>query len=267
MLIIAHRGASGHAPEHTFAAWDLALEMGADFIEQDLQMTADGALVVLHDETLDRTARGPGCRGRVRDRSRAEIQDCNVGSWFNEAHPERARPEFERQKLPLLDDVLETYRGRARFYIETKNPRAAPGMEDELLRLLARHRLRPAAAGDDTVIIQSFSAASLRHIHRIDPNIPLVRLFSRVATGWSLRWRLRGVARYASGIGPSFHDADSRLVEAAHARGLVVHPWTVNDEATMRRLAGLGVDAAFSDFPDVLARVLRTRPAEGPASS
>ena len=95
VLAIGHRGASGYAPEHTIASYDLALALGADYIEQDLQLTKDGVLVVLHDPTLDRTARGPAenCTGSRRStKTLAQIKTCDVGSWFNDAFPEYARP-------------------------------------------------------------------------------------------------------------------------------------------------------------------------------
>lgn len=252
MIVIAHRGASGHAPEHTFASWDLALEMGADYLEQDLQMTADGALIVLHDDTLDRTTQGQ-CRGPVHDRTLDEIVDCDVGSWFNQAFPDRARPEFADQRIATLDQVFDRYRGRARFYIETKKPHAAPGMENELLRVLSRHALLPGQAETGTVIIQSFSAASLRHIHRAQPRIPLVQLLGSHEFRLTIRLRLARIAHWAQGIGPAAGDVDAGLVRAAHARGLVVHPYTVNDDNEMQRLIAAGVDGMFTDFPDRLS--------------
>src|SRR4028119_1977971 len=109
VLNVGHRGASGYAPEHTIPAYDLALKMGADYIEQDLQLTKDGVLVVLHDETLDRTARptaesAPGdCTGLVREKTLAQIKTCDVGSWFNEAYPQYARPEYVGLKIPTLE--------------------------------------------------------------------------------------------------------------------------------------------------------------------
>jgi glycerophosphoryl diester phosphodiesterase len=186
----------------------------------------------------------------VRERNWDEIRDCDVGSWFNEAHPERARPEFAGQRIPCLDAVLTRYAGRARFYIETKKPDAAPGMEDELLRLLASHDLLPRAPGDDRVIIQSFSDRSLLRIHGLAPDLPLVLLFSRYEFGWTIRRRLGRVAAWATGIGPAKGHVDRKLLEVAHALGLVVHPWTVNAPADLERLLSLGVDGVFTDYPD-----------------
>jgi len=250
MIIIGHRGAAGLAPEHTFASWDLALEAGADYLEQDLQMTGDGVLIVLHDESLDRTARGARCRGPVRERTWAEIRDCDVGSWFNEVNPDRARPEYAGQTLPSLAAVFERYAGRGRFYIETKNPDAAPGMEEALIRLLGAHELLPREPGDDRVIIQSFSERSLLRVRELEPRLPLVLLLGRQEIGWTIRRKLRRIAAWATGIGPGKGDVDRKLLDTAHGLGLVVHPWTVNDPADLERFANLGVDGVFTDFPD-----------------
>lgn len=263
VAVIAHRGASWDAPEHTFAAWDLALDHGADWIEQDLQLTRDGVLVVLHDDSLDRTARGPGaaCRGPVRERRWVDLQRCEVGSWFNDRHSSRARPEYGGARIRSLDEVLARYRGRrgARFYIETKAPAAAPGMEDSLVALLRRHRLTGPAADTGRVLVQSFSFASLERMRRLDAAIPLVWLVGDTIPADSLGAVMRRVARVARGIGPSRRLVDRRLVEAAHAEGLVVHPYTVNDEAEMRALVALGVDGMFTDRPALLRRVVGGR--------
>jgi glycerophosphoryl diester phosphodiesterase len=261
MLVIGHRGAAGHAPEHTLASYDLALGMGVDYLEQDLQMTRDGILVVLHDETLDRTTGGT-CRGRVIDRSLAELRDCDVGSWFNAAHPARAMPEYAGQVIPTLDEVLARYGERSSFYIETKNPDAAPGMEEALIELLDRHGLREPAASDWRVIIQSFSERSLRRIHELDSSLPLVQLIrGRWATSRTIRARLPSIAEYAVGIGPSWRDVDASLVDAARRLCIEVHPYTVNDPGAMERLAGIGVTGMFTDYPDVL---LAQRPDDEP---
>ena len=259
MLVIAHRGASGHAPEHTFAAYDLALSLGCDYLEQDLQMTRDGALVCVHDETLDRTA--TGCTGRIIERSLNEIHDCDVGSWFNRAFPDRARAEFADERIPTLDAVLERYRDRAAFYIETKVPEQAPGMEEELLRLLASHDLIDAARTEWRVLIQSFSEASLRRIAAMDARLALIQLIPARTTSVRIQGMLERIAEYAVGIGPSREDVDASVVSAAHARGLHVHPYTVNDEAEMRRLTEAGVDGMFTNFTD---RLIALRPAAEP---
>jgi glycerophosphoryl diester phosphodiesterase len=258
-LVIAHRGASAYAPEHTFASWDRALAMGADFIEQDLQMTADGVLVVLHDATLDRTVRGPDAiaHGRLDARTLAELDECEAGSWFNDAHPDRARPEFAHEPIPTLDAVLARYAGRARFYIETKNPEEAPGMEEELVRLLREHDLVRPAGVEHRVIVQSFSTRSLRTVRALEPSIPLVRLFRSREKSWTVRQQLPLLADLVFGIGPASPTVDDSLVRDAARHGLVVHPYTVDAESEMRRLIHLGVDAMFTNMPDRLLAVRR----------
>ena len=264
-LVIAHRGASAYAPEHTFAAYDRGLDMGADYIEQDLQMTSDGVLVVLHDDTLDRTTRGGGCGGRVVERTLAEVKRCDAGSWYNERNLARARPEFAQERVPTLAEVFERYAGRARFYIETKNPAEAPGMEEALVAVLREHGLlatipAPASligvAAPPLVLLQSFSVESLRTLRALEPAVPRVQLVSARVSARALVGQLDAMAEYAHAIGPSYRSVDERVVAAAHERGLAVHPYTVNDEALMRRLVADGVDGMFSDDPALLRRVL-----------
>lgn len=254
-ITIAHRGASGYAPEHTIRAYELALEMGADYIEQDLQLTADGVLVVLHDATLDRTVRGPSpaCSGPVIERTLDELASCEAGSWFNEAHPEFADDTFAELRIPTLREVFERFGRGTRYYIETKNPEEAPGMEQALLAELGTAGLLPEDASDWTVLIQSFSENSLRAIHELNPRLPLVQLIGgREAPS---RDRLIDIATYAVGIGPNRRFVDTTLIDRAHAVGLVVHPYTVNTEGDMTAMLDAGVDGVFTDFPDRFNRV------------
>jgi glycerophosphoryl diester phosphodiesterase len=151
VLNIGHRGASGYAPEHTLASYDLAKKLGADYIEQDLQLTKDGVLVVLHDATLNRTVRSTAesepddCTGLVIEKTLAQIKTCEVGSWFNEEYPQYARDEYVGLEVPTLEEVFRRYRKSVNYYIETKNPAAAPGMEEELLRLMDKYHLTKPA--------------------------------------------------------------------------------------------------------------------------
>ena len=256
VLTIGHRGASGHAPEHTLASYDLALAFQADYIEQDLQLTKDGVLVALHDPTLDRTARGPteNCRGLVIEKTLAQIKTCDVGSWFNDTIPRYARPEYVGLRIPTLEEVFQRYGRRAHYYIETKNPEEAPGMEEALLALLTRYDLRDVTS-PRRVLIQSFSAASLKKLHGLDPRLSLVQLHGG-GESVAIREMLDEVKAYAIGIGPSKRLVDAAFVAAAHERCLEVHPYTVNDTTEMQALVTLGVDGMFTDFPDRLNAVL-----------
>lgn len=264
VLAVGHRGASGYAPEHTIPSYDLALELGADYIEQDLQLTKDGVLVALHDATLDRTARGAAenCKGLVIEKTLAQIKTCDVGSWFNDAFPQYARAEYVGLRIPTLEEVFQRYQHRANYYIETKNPEDAPGMEEKLLALLGQYDLRGSAVRRNQVLIQSFSPASLQKIHGLDAELPLVLLFSNVGSA-TIRGALDQVAQYAVGIGPSKGSVDAALVAAAHERCLDVHPYTVNESSEMSALVALGVDGMFTNFPDRLNTLLAS--AQAPA--
>lgn len=256
---IAHRGASGLAPEHTIPAWDLAIEMGADYLEQDVHLTRDGMLVVLHDDTLNRTARGPSenCTGPVRTKTWEQLQTCEVGSWFNERYPDRARPEFEGLPIPSLAQVFERYGTGVAYYIELKTPEAAPGLvQRELLRLLDRYGLRGPAVRDGTVLIQSFSPAGLRIMHALDPALPLIQLLAAVPSGAARDALLDNVAEYAVGLGPSAGGVTAEVVVAAHDRCLAVHPYTVDDAERLAELVAMGVDGVFTNRPDTLNEVL-----------
>jgi len=267
VLNIGHRGAAGLAPEHTTASYDLALKLGADYIEQDLRMTKDGVLVVIHDEDLDRTTRGPAenCTGPVSDKTLAQIKTCDVGSYFNERYPEYARDEYAGLKIPTLEEVFKRYGTETNYYIETRSSEAPPGnpgvddssgMEEKLLRLMDEYGLLEPAADSWRVLIQSFVPASLAEIHAQDPSLPLVQLYSDEETSETIQADLESAQAYAIGVGPSQDDVDSGLVEAAHARCLAIHPYTLEEKSDMRDLVDLGVDGMFTNFPDRLDEVL-----------
>jgi glycerophosphoryl diester phosphodiesterase len=277
VLNIGHRGASAYAPEHTFAAYDLALAQGADYIEIDLQMTADGELVALHDKTLNRTADAPEgvpeqyCRGLVSKKTLEQIQMCDVGSWFNEAYPEYANEDYVGLQIPTLEEIFIKYGTSVNYYIETKNPDAAPGMEEELLRLMDAYGLIEPAAEDWQVLIQSFSAESLMTIQEIatreyGTSLPLIQLYW-AGTSKSIQRDLDAVSAYAVGIGPYKQDVDAALVEAAHEHCLAVHPYTVNTVEEMEALIALGVDGMFTNNPDLLDGVLGDDALSGEAAA
>jgi glycerophosphoryl diester phosphodiesterase len=264
VLNIGHRGASAYAPEHTFASYDLALEQGADYIEIDLQMTADGVLVAMHDKTLNRTATAPEgvpnryCRGLVSKKTLEQIKMCDVGSWFS--------PEYADQRIPTLEEIFKEYGTSVNYYIETTNPEAAPGMEEELLSLMDEYGLTEAAEENWQVLIQSFSAESLMKIHEMNSDLPLIQLYW-AGTSKSIQRDLDAVSAYAVGIGPYKKDVDAALVEAAHEHCLAVHPYTVNTVEEMEELISLGVDGMFTNNPDLLEGVLGDDALSGEAAA
>jgi glycerophosphoryl diester phosphodiesterase len=260
-LVIAHRGASDFAPEHTFASYDLAIKQGADYLEQDLQLTADGVLVVLHDATLDRTARGPvgSCTGLVAEKTLAQIKQCDVGSWFNEASPEHADPAYVGLRIPTMEQVIDRYGADARYYIELKALDPGSGMAESLLDLLGQTGLLHRTSRSRPVIIQSFGADVLRMVHARRPELPLVQLIPDTGSPVDMTW-LDNARGYAVAIGPPNPFVDPALVAAAHVRCLEVHPYTVNDRAEMDRLLQAGVDGMFTNEPEVLRTELEGRP-------
>ncbi|MCK2185209.1 glycerophosphodiester phosphodiesterase [Halomonas getboli] len=265
--IIAHRGASGHAPEHTWPSYEKAREMGADYLELDLHMSADGELMVIHDDTLDRTTDG---EGKVKEHSLAELKALDAGSWFNKAHPERADEAYEGARMLTLDEVIDRYGSDVRYYIETKSPERYPELQRALVDTLEANGL--VASG--SVVIQSFSQGSLQQIHQLNADIPLVQLvwYSPAEDGSGLtEWTgvtpdpaeisdadFQAIADYAVGIGPNVvYDSedviDAGFVEQAHDNGLLVHAYTINDPEQMQRLLDWGVDGMFTNFPDRLS--------------
>jgi glycerophosphoryl diester phosphodiesterase len=258
VLNIAHRGASGLAPEETFPAWDLALKQGADYIEQDLHMTLDGVLVTIHDATLDRTARGPAanCTGPVATKTLAQLKTCDMGSWFNETYPQYASRDYIGLRIPTLEEVFTRYGTRVNYYIETKDPQTAPLMEEELLRLLKKHGLLELAITRWQVLIQSFFPDSLENIHALKPELPLIQLYPPDVSREFILETMSTARTYAVGIGPASADVDAGVVAGAHEICLAVHPYTVNDQAEMSRLITAGVDGMFTDWPSRLEPVL-----------
>ena len=257
---IAHRGASGNAPENTIPAFDLAVRLGADYIELDIALTRDGVPVILHDPTLDRTTGGSGgqCRGPVNERTLAELRGGEAGGWFNAEFPGAARAEYAGTPLPTLEEVFRRYGHRTRYLVEIKQPQNVPGIEERLVELLERYDLRGRAVADRRqVIVQSFSSESVRKVHALAPELPLVQLLRAAETPASIVPQLDAIREYAIGIGPAKNTVDRAVVEAAHARGLHVFPYTVNETEEMSALLALGVDGIITNYPDRLESVLR----------
>lgn len=265
---IAHRGASGHAPENTVTACRHALAMGADFIEMDVRRTSDGWIVAFHDDNLERTTDG---QGAFAGHSLADLRTLDAGAWFNRACPERADPAHTGAPIATLEELITAVGDTAGLYIEAKAPADQPGIERELVDRLAAHGLIPS----DRVVLQAFGTASLHAYRAHAPDTLRVQLLEyAVAEGGRLH-ELDGVApppgeigpqdfariaEYAHGIGPGYMAGgreiiDRAFVENAHAAGLFVHAWTVDDAEAMHRLIDLGVDGIFTNFPDRLAAI------------
>lgn len=230
---IAHRGASGYAPEHTFFSYDKSHNaIGASYIEIDLQMTKDGHLVAMHDETLDRTTNGTG---RVDQYTLKELKQLDAGSKFNSQNPQYANSNYKGAKIPTLDEILERYGTSANYYIETKSPDVYPGMEEKLLDSLNKHHmLNKQSLNNGHVLVQSFSQESLLKMQKLNSNVPLIRLLDKGELLALSQQDFNEIRNYAIGVGPEASDLTTQNVKNLKKAGLLVHPFTVNDPEDMK---------------------------------
>ncbi len=234
---IAHRGASGHAPEHTRAAFELALAQGAQMVELDVRLTADGELVVFHDDTLERTTNGVG---KVSEKTWAQLRDLDAGSWFGR--------QFAGERLLLLQEVLRLLAGRVLLNVELKENASKASLL--LPALLSRLGEEDA---EQRVVVSAFDWELLAKLRAHDPRV-------RIGILWHEPSRTKDVWRFAEQIGaysvhPLWLLVEPELIAAAHERGLQVFTWTVNDPVQVRSLVALGVDGVISDYPDRLLAV------------
>ncbi|MGW1223843.1 glycerophosphodiester phosphodiesterase [Streptomyces sp. NPDC001478] len=253
--VIAHRGASDDAPEHTLAAYRKAIEDGADALECDVRLTADGQLVCVHDRRVNRTSNG---RGAVSALELSELAALDFGSWKD--RDETESPDWdpvpgELTSVLTLERLLELLvetraAGRPlQLAVETKHPtRWAGQVEERLLHLLKRFGLdRPPAEGPSPIRVMSFSARSLHRIQAAAPDLPTVYLMQFVSP--RLRdGRLPAGARVA---GPSMRIVRSHpgYIERLHRAGHRAHVWTVNEPADVELCVRLGVEAIITNRP------------------
>ncbi|WP_329133974.1 glycerophosphodiester phosphodiesterase family protein [Streptomyces sp. NBC_01476] len=254
--VVAHRGASEDVPEHTLAAYRKAIEYGADALECDVRLTADGELVCVHDWRVNRTSNG---RGAVSSLELADLAALDFGSWKGQ-HSDREAPELDRNGGSdeernrvltlhrLLELLVETDR-RVELAIETKHPtRWAGQVEERLLELLRRFGLdRPPAGEDSRVRVMSFSSRSLRRIRLGAPELPTVYLMQYVSPRHR-DGRLPAGVRIA-GPGIRILRANPGYVARLHRAGHQVHVWTVDDPGDVELCLRLGVDAIITNRP------------------
>ena len=234
--VVGHRGAMGHAPENTMAAFRKGVELGARMLELDVMLTRDGRLVVIHDDTIDRTTDG---RGAVAELTADEICCHDAGRWYGAA--------FAGERVPLLGEVLDWARGRAHPVIELKWGSAwQPGIEAVLVADLRAHD----AVGE--VLVISSDHHAVRQVKALAPAVATAIMYGGRPVDPVAMARAAG----ADAVRPGHWLVTAEDIALLHAAGLAVIPWTVNDEASMRRMVGLGVDGFSSNYPDLLARIL-----------
>jgi len=263
--VIAHRGASAQAPENTLAAFRRAIELGADWFELDCTLSKDGAVVVIHDDTVKRTAKGPA-KGRVADLTLAELQALDVGSW--------KAPEFAGERIPTLAESLDLARGEIGVFVEVKHSDDAKRLRKRVLAAAPEARLelleasgcvdlplakavvaevQPRVAAGERIVIQSFSAIICAYVRLAAPELTVELLTGDVPWKESLRWLS---ALDFAGLNPSRKKVTAARVAEVRALGKDVSVWTVNAPKTMRKLREWGVRRLISDVPDLCLETL-----------
>ena len=265
-LVIAHRGASGLAPENTLAAFRLATRLGADGVELDVHLSAEGVPIVIHDKRVNRTTNS---RGAVSRFTVDQLQRFDAGTWFERRLARRLRTRmmtrrltassFAGEPLPTLEDALALFESAAlkRIYIEVKGSVASrERLLDRVLSLVRRSRLHRS------VTLLSFDHAIIRRAKEIESAIRTAATFA--ASGRRLV-STRSIVRAAEDarvdeVALHFGLVTRRRVDALHERGIAVSVWTVNSKLAMRRVTACGVDSIMTNFPHRLRDVLEGSP-------
>ena len=276
--LVAHRGASAYAPEHTIEAYALAMQQGADYVEQDLAVTKDGVLVCIHDLSLERTTNVEEVfptrfiedkskavsvkRWLVGDFTLAEIKQLDAGSWFN--------AKFAGAKIPTFQEAIDAVGTKAGLYPELKDPsfyRLRGVSPEKLLADILKKNGLVTTLASARVIIQSFDETTVKLLAKDLPQVPRVLLVEPAnATRVDTPEKVKEIAGWATGLGPNKMIVAARpeLVKWAQAAGMTVTPWTfrssntgtfasVRDEMA-KFLYEYGVDAVFTDNPDQFPR-------------
>jgi glycerophosphoryl diester phosphodiesterase len=247
--ICGHRGASGVAPENTLVAFQRALDEGASWIEFDVHLSMDGEVVVFHDDTLERTT-DLNLQKRPEELTLKELKQLDAGSWFD--------PRFAGERIPTLDEVLQTFKGKLGMNIEIKTDpqktNSNNGLEYKVADILARYDLFDIK----DVIVNSIDPERLIKLHAYAPKIPIGVIYSPndpdMPTGSDLLALVSLTA--ARALHPDHLLTDEQLMYTARQAGVMVNTWTVNAPVDMRRMVDLGVDMIMTDYPSVLREVM-----------
>lgn len=239
-MIFAHRGASAHAPENTLAAFSLALQQEADGIELDAKLTADGHVVVIHDQTVDRTTKSSGQVGKM---LLADLLGLDAGSFFDIA--------YKGETIPTLEQVFEAFGQKTFINVELTNY-ASPfdPLPDKVAALVRRQGMIRR------VLFSSFNPFALRRIHKLLPEAPLGLLaLSGWQGAWARGWLGKQLVSYQS-LHPELDDANGMLIARMHADDRKVFVYTVNQASDMFRLLDNEADGIFTDDPPLARRVV-----------
>jgi len=246
LLIIAHRGASGYAPENTMSAFQTALTMGADAIEVDVQQTSDGNIIIIHDDTLDRTTNGTG---KVAEKSYKELQSLDAGSWFN--------PKFSGERIPLLRDFFELIHKKVHAIIEVKYGSSVyPDIEKNVIALIQSYELM------DSVIVSSSRITVLQTFYSLLPALKLGKVLTP-REHWRSLFLLNPISTkqdltaIIKEIHPHWSFIDAEFMEWARLAGMTVCPWTINTVMKAKAVVERGVQGVITNYPDIVLRTVR----------
>lgn len=235
-IIFAHRGASRYIPENTQAAFERAIDLGADAVEFDVKLTKDQQVVIIHDKLLDRTTNGSGS---VNKHTLSELKKLDAGAYFSQ--------EFAGEKIPTLDEVFSQLGRRIYINIELTNY-ATPfdPLPLKVAEIVKKHKI------EDNIIFSSFNFLTLYRIRRQLPEVPVAILaLPGTPGGLSRSFMMKAIS--PRNVHPHYLDVTPVYIKKERKRGRRVHVWTVNDEKIMTNLFQFGVCGIFSDDP-VLAR-------------
>jgi glycerophosphoryl diester phosphodiesterase len=237
-VIFAHRGASAHAPENTIASFELAVAQGADAIELDVKLSADGHVIVHHDPTVDRTTNG---KGKVKDLTLTELKKLDAGGFFSE--------NFQGEKIPTLEEVFQAVGKRTFINVELTNYKTPRDhLVEAVCMLIKKHHMQKR------VIFSSFFASNLSKARSYLPDVPRGLLaLDGVLGAWARSFGF--VFGKYQALHPYLTDMTQQEVSRVHRLNRRIHVWTVNKEEDMRRLFSWGVDGIFTDDPQLALRV------------
>ncbi|MGL5054981.1 MAG: glycerophosphodiester phosphodiesterase [Fusobacteriaceae bacterium] len=234
MFIYAHRGASGYAPENTISAFKKAIEMGAQGIELDVQFSKDGVVMVMHDDTLDRTTNG---LGRLENYTLEELKRLDAGFWFSS--------KYKDEKIPTLEEVIEILPKKFKLNIEFKpDKKNAKKIAEEVYKILKKFNY------SENVILSSFYHETLKYYRELDKNIQMGMLFEFDMIDICLYAKNSGINPVSLNIAKEF--VDEKFISEAHANNLKVAVYTVNKIKKLRELSEIGADEIFCNYPDIL---------------
>ena len=233
IMVVAHRGASGYAPENTLSAMSKAIEMKAEMSELDVQETADGEIILLHDNTTERTGKKDL---NIWELNYDDLKDIEVGEWFSE--------EYKGEPIPTLKEVIDLVRGKMKLNIELK--------ANKHEKMLAERSLKVVMDNDflDQVVFTSFKFDEIRKIRALNKEAKVGYIFGKLPENVDV------FTEDVDLLSAHYKTVDAEFVKKAKAGGKEVHVWTVNEPEDMKRMIELGVEAIITNYPDVLRNVL-----------